>query len=173
MALAIEGQQAAEVSETAAATTAAGESVVQAMSSLGGSGGRFVCLLTRNRSALKVLERNNLLGTATDNVRVLFGSAFRDDASYARVCSMLRTLRNAMARGDTVVLLQLDILYESLYDLLNMLVIRTGDTSWINLSIGALSPARVECRLQHAISHHIDHSQATCRHAASCIPTSS
>ena len=50
---------------------------------------------------------------------VLFGSNFPKDSEYAQVCRNISKIRLCMEAGRMVILLNLENLYESLYDVLN------------------------------------------------------
>ncbi len=50
---------------------------------------------------------------------VLFGSSFPKDSEYAQVCRNISKIRLCMESGQMVILLNLENLYESLYDVLN------------------------------------------------------
>ena len=49
----------------------------------------------------------------------IFGSKFPADLEYKQICYNINTVKTAMEMGRTVILLNLDELYESLYDALN------------------------------------------------------
>jgi len=59
----------------------------------------------------------NLLDMATTSI--IFGSSFDDDQGYQQICLNINQIKIAMELGRTVVLCNLDKLYESLYDALN------------------------------------------------------
>ena len=50
---------------------------------------------------------------------VIFGSSFPHDQEYTQICANINRIKIAMALGQTVVLCNLNNLYESLYDALN------------------------------------------------------
>lgn len=53
------------------------------------------------------------------DAEVIFGSGFPKDMEYTQVCKNINKIKVCMDKGKTVILLNLDALYESLYDLLN------------------------------------------------------
>jgi hypothetical protein len=53
------------------------------------------------------------------NTKIIFGSSFADDQEYRQICRNINQIKIAMETGHTVVLCNLDNLYESLYDALN------------------------------------------------------
>ena len=54
-----------------------------------------------------------------DNTSIIFGSSFDDDQGYQQICLNINRIKIAMELGRTVVLCNLEKLYESLYDALN------------------------------------------------------
>ena len=78
---------------------------------------RYLLLLTKNNIALRIIQESGLL--KEDSYQILFGSAFPQDQEYTQICSNIKQIQNAMMTGDTIILCNLDILYESLYDVLN------------------------------------------------------
>ena len=77
---------------------------------------------------------------------VLFGSSFPKDREYTQVCRNINQIKICMETGRTVILLNLENLYESLYDLLNQYYIYLGDTRYVDLG---LQTHRVKCRVHN------------------------
>ena len=77
---------------------------------------------------------------------VLFGSSFPKDREYTQVCRNINQIKICMETGRTVILLNLENLYESLYDLLNQYYIHHGDQRYVDLG---LQTHRVKCRVHH------------------------
>ena len=77
---------------------------------------------------------------------VLFGSSFPKDREYTQVCRNINQVKICMETGRTVILLNLENLYESLYDLLNQYYITLGDTRYVDLG---LQTHRVKCRVHN------------------------
>ena len=75
---------------------------------------------------------------------VLFGSSFPKDREYTQVCRNINQIKICMETGRTVILLNLENLYESLYDLLNQYYIVLGGTRYVDLG---LQTHRVKCRV--------------------------
>ena len=50
---------------------------------------------------------------------IIFGSSFVDDQEYRQICLNINRIKIAMELGQTVILCNLNNLYESLYDALN------------------------------------------------------
>ena len=53
------------------------------------------------------------------NTSIIFGSNFADDQEYQQICLNINRIKIAMELGNTVILCNLNNLYESLYDALN------------------------------------------------------
>lgn len=77
---------------------------------------------------------------------VLFGSSFPKDREYTQVCRNINQIKICMETGRTVILLNLENLYESLYDLLNQYYIVSGGTRYVDLG---LQTHRVKCRVHN------------------------
>ena len=79
----------------------------------------MVCVqvLSHNESGLDILMEEGLL--SHDDSEYILGSAFPDDISRDRVYHNVNRIKECMKTGRRVVLLHLNELYESLYDLLN------------------------------------------------------
>ena len=82
-----------------------------------GPGGRHLMVLSYNESALEMMVDEGLL--TPENSEFILGSSFPDDNSRDRVYHNVNRIKECMKTGRRVVLLHLDELYESLYDLLN------------------------------------------------------
>ena len=77
---------------------------------------------------------------------VLFGSSFPKDREYTQVCRNINQIKICMETGRTVILLNLENLYESLYDLLNQYYIVLGSSRYVDLG---LQTHRVKCRVDN------------------------
>ena len=77
---------------------------------------------------------------------VLFGSSFPKDKEYTQVCRNINQIKICMETGRTVILLNLENLYESLYDLLNQYYIILGSSRYVDLG---LQTHRVKCRVDN------------------------
>lgn len=77
---------------------------------------------------------------------VLFGSSFPKDREYTQVCRNINQIKICMETGRTVILLNLENLYESLYDLLNQYYILLGSSRYVDLG---LQTHRVKCRVDN------------------------
>jgi hypothetical protein len=58
-----------------------------------------------------------------ENTDIIFGSSFADDQEYRQICLNINRIKIAMELGHTVILCNLNKLYESLYDALNQVTL--------------------------------------------------
>lgn len=118
--------------------------------------------LTENNAALQVLQHKLREAVALKQQKlpasqakgqedarnkepfVLFGSSFPKDKEYTQVCRNINQIKICMETGRTVILLNLENLYESLYDLLNQYHIVLGNSRYVDLG---LQTHRVKCRV--------------------------
>ena len=63
---------------------------------------------------------------------------------FCQVCRNINQIKICMETGRTVILLNLENLYESLYDVLNQYYIYLGGTRYVDLG---LQTHRVKCRV--------------------------
>ncbi|XP_065899490.1 E3 ubiquitin-protein ligase rnf213-alpha-like isoform X3 [Dysidea avara] len=102
---------------------------------------RYLLFLTENYSALRILQQANLLD---HDPLILFGSSFPEDLNYTQVCRNINQIKFCMDTGRTVILLNLEHLYESLYDVLNQYYITLSDKKYVDLG---LQSHRIKCRV--------------------------
>ncbi|KAL9988404.1 hypothetical protein ACROYT_G002842 [Oculina patagonica] len=103
---------------------------------------RYLLILTENYAALPIMQQH-LLKTADDAV-VIFGSSFPNDQEYTQICRNINRIKVCMETGRTVILLNLESLYESLYDALNQYYVYFGGQKYVDLGLGT---HRVKCRV--------------------------
>ncbi|KAJ7339377.1 hypothetical protein OS493_005771 [Desmophyllum pertusum] len=103
---------------------------------------RYLLLLTENYAALPIMQQH-LLKTA-DDALVIFGSSFPNDQEYTQICRNINRIKVCMETGRTVILLNLESLYESLYDALNQYYVYFGGQKYVDLGLGT---HRVKCRV--------------------------
>ncbi|CAG2239382.1 RNF213 [Mytilus edulis] len=72
---------------------------------------RYLLLLTENYGDLAILQQKVLM---MHNAQVIFGSSFPSDQEYTQVCRNINRIKVCMETGSTVILLNLENLYESL-----------------------------------------------------------
>ncbi|XP_072042938.1 E3 ubiquitin-protein ligase rnf213-alpha-like [Amphiura filiformis] len=97
-----------------------------------GSQSRYPLILTQNYAALPIIQ--SLLGD--QDVITIFGSSFPYDQQYTQVCRNTNRIKVCMETGRTVILLNLESLYESLYDALNQSYVYLGDHRYVDLGLG-------------------------------------
>ena len=95
---------------------------------------RHVMLITDTEVSWKYLYDLDVLNQNTS--RVIFGSKFKNDRnSSLHFHQQLESIKNAMVSGHTVVLLHLNELYESLYDVLNQRYLKVGTKRFCKIFI--------------------------------------
>ncbi|XP_052086034.1 E3 ubiquitin-protein ligase RNF213-like [Mytilus californianus] len=102
---------------------------------------RYLLLLTENYGALSILQQKIF---SMHNAEVIFGSSFPSDQEYTQVCRNINRIKVCMETGSTVILLNLENLYESLYDALNQYYVEFGGERYVDLGLGT---HRVKCRV--------------------------
>ena len=94
---------------------------------------RYLLILTKNNIALRIIEEHQLL---RDDYSIIYGSSFPHDQEYTQICYNINKIKIAMETGQTVILTNLDNLYESLYDALNQNYMVLGDSRYVDLGLG-------------------------------------
>ncbi|XP_076109129.1 E3 ubiquitin-protein ligase rnf213-alpha-like [Mytilus galloprovincialis] len=102
---------------------------------------RYLLLLTENYGDLAILQQKVLM---MHNAQVIFGSSFPSDQEYTQVCRNINRIKVCMETGSTVILLNLENLYESLYDALNQYYVYYGGQRYVDLGLGS---HRVKCKV--------------------------
>ena len=74
----------------------------------------------------------------------IFGSKFPADLEYKQICYNINTVKTAMEMGRIIILLNLDELYESLYDALNQYYSFLGGERYVDIGLGT---HRVMCKV--------------------------
>ncbi|KAM9780063.1 E3 ubiquitin-protein ligase rnf213-alpha-like [Neosynchiropus ocellatus] len=103
---------------------------------------RYLLMLTKNYAALKILQQTFFLERCQPEI--IFGSSFPKDQEYTQICRNINRVKICMETGQTVVLLNLQNLYESLYDALNQYYVYLGGQKYVDLGLGT---HRVKCRV--------------------------
>ncbi|XP_034559632.1 E3 ubiquitin-protein ligase rnf213-alpha-like isoform X2 [Notolabrus celidotus] len=103
---------------------------------------RYLLILTKNYAALQILEQ--IFFTHQIHPEIIFGSSFPKDQEYTQICRNINRVKICMETGQTVVLLNLQNLYESLYDALNQYYVTLGGQKYVDLGLGT---HRVKCRV--------------------------
>lgn len=102
---------------------------------------RYLLVLTRNYVALQILQQTFFEGQQPE---IIFGSSFPQDQEYTQICRNINRVKVCMETGKMVVLLNLQNLYESLYDALNQYYVYLGGQKYVDLGLGT---HRVKCRV--------------------------
>ncbi|XP_059197009.1 E3 ubiquitin-protein ligase rnf213-alpha-like [Centropristis striata] len=103
---------------------------------------RYLLILTQNYAALQILQQ--ILFSHQIHPEIIFGSSFQKDQEYTQICRNINRVKVCMETGQTVVLLNLQNLYESLYDALNQYYVTLGGQKYVDLGLGT---HRVKCRV--------------------------
>ncbi|KAI6647050.1 E3 ubiquitin-protein ligase [Oopsacas minuta] len=107
---------------------------------------RYLLLFTENYAALTILLRSPEMWPKHQdvNTRVIFGSSFPCDQEYSAVCLNINRIKMYMESGKTIILLNLENLYESLYDALNQYYMVLNNQRYVDLGLGT---HRMKCRI--------------------------
>lgn len=103
---------------------------------------RYLLVLTKNYAALQILQQTFF--SESGQPEIIFGSSFPKDQEYTQICRNINRVKICMETGNTVVLLNLQNLYESLYDALNQYYVCLGGQKYVDLGLGT---HRVKCRV--------------------------
>ena len=106
---------------------------------------RYLLLLSQNENALDLINNYILKEFDKDNnkIKIIFGSSFPNDQKYSQICRKIHQIKLSMETGKTVILMNLENLYESLYDALNQFYYKFGDNEkFVDLGLGT---QRVKC----------------------------
>lgn len=103
---------------------------------------RYLLVLTKNYAALKILQQT--VFSESSLPEIIFGSSFPKDQEYTQICRNINRVKICMETGQPVVLLNLQNLYESLYDALNQYYVCLGEQKYVDLGLGS---HRVKCRV--------------------------
>lgn len=103
---------------------------------------RYLLVLTRNYVALQILQQSFF--SEGQQPEIIFGSSFPQDQEYTQICRNINRVKICMETGKMVVLLNLQNLYESLYDALNQYYVYLGGQKYVDLGLGT---HRVKCRV--------------------------
>lgn len=105
---------------------------------------RYLLLLTTNNAALHILQQQIFGKGENPQPEIVFGSGFPKDQEYAQICRNVNRVKTCMETGRTVILLNMQNLYESLYDALNQYYVYLGKQQYVDLGLGS---HRVKCRV--------------------------
>ncbi|KAK0144079.1 E3 ubiquitin-protein ligase rnf213-beta [Merluccius polli] len=105
---------------------------------------RYLLLLTTNNAALYMLQQHIFANEDQVPPEIVFGSGFPKDQEYSQVCRNVNRVKTCMETGRTVILLNMQNLYESLYDALNQYYVYLSQQQYVDLGLGS---HRVKCRV--------------------------
>lgn len=105
---------------------------------------RYLLLLTTNNAALHILQQQIFAKGDYPSPEIVFGSGFPKDQEYAQICRNVNRVKTCMETGRTVILLNMQNLYESLYDALNQYYVYLSKQQYVDLGLGS---HRVKCRV--------------------------
>ena len=107
---------------------------------------RYLLLITENFSALNIILQSPDMCPKDQekNMHVIFGSSFPNDKDYSAVCSSINDIKSSMETGKTIILLNLESLYEGLYDALNQSYSIFNKQRYVDLGLGT---HRMKCRV--------------------------
>ncbi|XP_060557066.1 E3 ubiquitin-protein ligase rnf213-alpha-like [Ruditapes philippinarum] len=111
-------------------------------SCLSDTNSRHLLLITENYSALSTFQQQFLERKTHLKPKTIFGSSFRRDQEYTQVCRNINRIKVYMETGNTVILLNSENLYESLYEALNQYYVSFGGHKYVDLGLGT---HRVKC----------------------------
>ncbi|KAM4663579.1 E3 ubiquitin-protein ligase RNF213-like [Discoglossus pictus] len=103
---------------------------------------RYLLILTKNYAALQILQQT--FSKENQQPEVIFGSSFPKDQEYSQICRNINRVKICMETGQMVILLNLQNLYESLYDALNQYYVYLASQKYVDLGLGT---HRVKCRV--------------------------
>uniref|UniRef100_G1KRE3 RING-type E3 ubiquitin transferase n=1 Tax=Anolis carolinensis TaxID=28377 RepID=G1KRE3_ANOCA len=103
---------------------------------------RYLLLLTENYVALQILQQ--AFFKDSQQPEIIFGSSFPKDQEYTQICRNINRVKICMETGQMVILLNLQNLYESLYDALNQYYVQLAGQKYVDLGLGT---HRVKCRV--------------------------
>ncbi|CAD7957715.1 unnamed protein product [Amoebophrya sp. A120] len=96
-------------------------------------------------AALHVLQENNILNCQNSKkVEILFGSSFKNDHEYTNICRAINAVKLCLEKGVVCVLVNLGMIYESIYDALNQYYTLCGGNKYVDLGLGT---NRFKCRV--------------------------
>jgi hypothetical protein len=105
---------------------------------------RYLLLLSQNDNALDLINNYILNEFESQKIKIIFGSSFPNDQAYSQICRKIHQIKLSMELGKIVILLNLENLYESLYDALNQFYYKFGDNEKF-VDLGKLIRVQISC----------------------------
>lgn len=106
------------------------------------SNSRYLLVMTEEYAAYNILLQTVLKGC--NDIVVIFGSSFPKDQEFTQICRDINKIKICMETGRSVILLNMENLYESLYDVLNQYYVYLGGEQFVDLGLGT---HRVKCKV--------------------------
>ncbi|CAD7929355.1 unnamed protein product, partial [Amoebophrya sp. A25] len=107
---------------------------------------RYPLIVARKGFAsLDVLQESHILDcNGNKNYEILFGSSFANDHEYTNICRAINRVKLCLEKGVVCVLVNLGMIYESIYDALNQYYTCCGGNKYVDLGLGT---NRFKCRV--------------------------
>ena len=99
---------------------------------------RYLLLMIEKFTALQLLPEF----LDASKFETIFGSAFPDDQVYIQACRNINQIKHCMETGKNLILINLGLIYESLYDALNQYYFFYCGKRYVDLGLGS---DRVKC----------------------------
>nr|XP_039269384.1 E3 ubiquitin-protein ligase rnf213-beta-like [Styela clava] len=106
---------------------------------LGETDSRYLLLLTNYYPSINLVS---LVVKNFDKMKVIVGSAFPGDQTFAKICRNIQEVKTCMETGTPVVMLILAEIQESLYDALNQHYNTLGGKRYVDIGLGG---QRLKC----------------------------
>nr|XP_039270182.1 E3 ubiquitin-protein ligase rnf213-alpha-like [Styela clava] len=106
---------------------------------LGETDSRYLLLLTNYYPSINLVS---LVVENFDKMKVIVGSAFPGDQTFAKICRNIQEVKTCMETGTPVVMLNLAEIQESLYDALNQHYNTLGGKRYVDIGLGG---QRLKC----------------------------
>ncbi|XP_063680621.1 LOW QUALITY PROTEIN: E3 ubiquitin-protein ligase rnf213-alpha-like [Bolinopsis microptera] len=114
------------------------------------SGSRYLLIVTPNlETTIDTVDQELRNRYKKDDIhgrtpQIKFNSDFPDDADYTKRCKIINDVKNSIERGDDIMLIDMEMIYESLYDVLNQYYKEWQGNKYVEI---ALESHRVNCRV--------------------------
>eukprot|EP00392_Amoebophrya_sp_AT5.2_P001285 g1287.t1 len=107
---------------------------------------RYPLIVARKGFAsLDVLQESRILDcNGSKQYEILFGSSFANDHEYTNICRAINRVKLCLEKGVVCVLVNLGMIYESIYDALNQYYTCCGGNKYVDLGLGT---NRFKCRV--------------------------
>ncbi|KAK3238065.1 hypothetical protein CYMTET_51899 [Cymbomonas tetramitiformis] len=127
---------ALEVQETAPVAVPRPGGLVLAREAFDAPGAARYPLVICQQPVVGALAGLRARGMVPEGAHVLCGSGFRGDRDARYLCKVVKEIKQCLAAGQALVLVNLDAAYESLYDMLNKFYTKYNGRSHVDISMG-------------------------------------